>query len=90
MIPAQSAKKRGQLSAIGDQLRPLEPRGCKHRKFFCDLFRLSSLFYRQIQSVSDTHQPGALPILDTSTSEKEWNISAPQKTIADFPRTLAA
>jgi hypothetical protein len=38
MIPAQSAKKRGQLSAVGDQLKALEPNSCEHRKFFCDVF----------------------------------------------------
>jgi hypothetical protein len=40
MIPAQSAKKRGQLSAVGDQLKELEPNSCEHRKFFCDVFPL--------------------------------------------------
>jgi hypothetical protein len=34
LIPAQSSKKRGQRSAVSDQLRPLEPSSCEHRNFF--------------------------------------------------------
>ena len=43
LTPAQSSKKRRQLSAVSRQLRPLEPTGSKHRKFFCDVFALSGL-----------------------------------------------
>jgi hypothetical protein len=38
MIPAQSVKKRGQLSAVGDQLKALEPNSCEHRQIFLRCF----------------------------------------------------